>query len=262
MAKPVSPPFKQSEHLHPLIGYILITFVSFRKIFYVYETPSLAPAILLLAAFTLLVATHPVLLRRFRWYGSLYLFLQLLLLEALGFLQPYEDTWALLYVVLGSQLRDSVPRRAVPFWAGAASVLLIVTMMVTLDVLPGLGFSLFALALTFFFFSYDLQYSQANEARDESQRLLSELQKAHSRLKEYASQAEALAAGHERERLSRELHDSVSQLIFSMTLAAESARIMHAQDPERLPEQIDHLQELTGRALAHMRFLISQWRPG
>jgi hypothetical protein len=37
---------------------------------------------------------------------------------------------------------------------------------------------------------------------------------------------------------------------------------MLTKDPARVPEGLERLQELTSRALAHMRALISQWRPG
>jgi signal transduction histidine kinase len=64
---------------------------------------------------------------------------------------------------------------------------------------------------------------QADKARNESQALLAELQVANQKLQDYARQIEALAAAEERNRLARELHDSVSQTIFSMNLTAQSA---------------------------------------
>jgi signal transduction histidine kinase len=65
----------------------------------------------------------------------------------------------------------------------------------------------------------------------------------------------------ERNRLARELHDSVTQTIFSMTLTAESTRILLERDPTRVAAQLDHLLELAQSALAEMRSLISHLRP-
>lgn len=76
---------------------------------------------------------------------------------------------------------------------------------------------------------------------------------------------EAKAAGMaERQRLARELHDSVSQALFSMTLHARTAeRRLEALGPEAGPaqEEVQRLQELTRGALAEMRALIFELRP-
>ena len=70
-----------------------------------------------------------------------------------------------------------------------------------------------------------------------------------------------LAILEERNRLARELHDSVTQTIFSMTLAAEGARILLARDPSRVSARLDRLHELAQGALNEMRSLIYQLRP-
>jgi signal transduction histidine kinase len=251
----------KSYRLSPLIALPVIAFVSFRKLIYSFGYPVFPAAAVLLGAFILLLITKPALFRRFGWYHSLYFLFQMSLIQTLGLLQPYEDTWGLLYIVLGMQLRDLPSPRAARAWGAAFTAALLVTMMATLGLLPGLGFSLLIIALTVFFFSYDLHYAQVEAAKQESQRLLDELQAAHRKLKDYALQAEELAAAQERDRLIRELHDSVSQMIFSISLTAESTRLLLAKDPARVPDELERLQELTGRALAQMRALIGQWRP-
>jgi signal transduction histidine kinase len=74
-------------------------------------------------------------------------------------------------------------------------------------------------------------------------------------------QAQQLAALEERNRLARDLHDSVTQTIFSITLTAESARAMMVKKPERVSAQLERLQNLSRSALAEMRALIFQLRP-
>jgi signal transduction histidine kinase len=72
---------------------------------------------------------------------------------------------------------------------------------------------------------------------------------------------EELAAMEERNRLARELHDSVSQTMFSLLLATRSAQILLERDPVRVRPQLEQLQELTQSALAQMRSLIAELRP-
>jgi signal transduction histidine kinase len=73
--------------------------------------------------------------------------------------------------------------------------------------------------------------------------------------------AQAAAVLEERNRLARELHDSVSQQLFSMTLTAPAARAQLEKNPQRAAAQLDRLQETATAALAEMRALIFQLRP-
>ncbi|NTW98301.1 MAG: GAF domain-containing protein, partial [Oscillochloris sp.] len=73
--------------------------------------------------------------------------------------------------------------------------------------------------------------------------------------------AQAAAVLEERNRLARELHDSVSQQLFSMTLTAQAARAQLEKNPQRAAAQLERLQETATAALAEMRALIFQLRP-
>ena len=74
-------------------------------------------------------------------------------------------------------------------------------------------------------------------------------------------QAQQLATLEERQRLARELHDSVTQTLFSMTLLGEALPQILDRDPERARERIARLNDLARGALAEMRALIFELRP-
>ncbi len=74
-------------------------------------------------------------------------------------------------------------------------------------------------------------------------------------------QAQQVAALEERNRLARDLHDSVTQTLFSITLTAESTKAMLTRRPEKVEGQVERLQTLARSALAEMRSLIFQLRP-
>ena len=68
----------------------------------------------------------------------------------------------------------------------------------------------------------------------------------------------------ERHRLARELHDSVSQALFSMTLQARAVEVLASRDCpplEAVRDGLAAIRELTMGALAEMRALIFQLRP-
>lgn len=70
----------------------------------------------------------------------------------------------------------------------------------------------------------------------------------------------------ERTFLARELHDSISQILFSMTLQARAAELTLEKEglgnPGALAGHLSRMRELTNGALAEMRALIFELRPG
>jgi len=81
----------------------------------------------------------------------------------------------------------------------------------------------------------------------------------------WTAQASRAATLLERARLARELHDSVSQGLFSMTMHARAAQVSMAlaglDEDGALGRSIAELAELTRGALAEMRALIFELRP-
>ena len=65
----------------------------------------------------------------------------------------------------------------------------------------------------------------------------------------------------ERNRLARELHDSLVQKLFGLALTAESAATLLERDPLRARNQVDRLGELARDAIAELRSLVFQLRP-
>jgi signal transduction histidine kinase len=74
-------------------------------------------------------------------------------------------------------------------------------------------------------------------------------------------QAEQLAVLDERQRLSRELHDSVSQALYGIALNASAAEAVRERAPERLAELHREVLALAEAGLAEMRALIFELRP-
>lgn len=75
-------------------------------------------------------------------------------------------------------------------------------------------------------------------------------------------QAGELASSQERAHLARELHDSVTQALFSMTLVTRSIELLIDRDPVVAKEKLGSLRDLQREALAEMRALIFELRPG
>ncbi len=95
-------------------------------------------------------------------------------------------------------------------------------------------------------------------------RLLTLLANQAGRLLENAelhAKAREVAVLEERNRLARELHDSVTQVLFGLTLNLESAGGILEKKPQKAGELITRSQEMASEALAEMRSLIFELRP-
>jgi PAS domain S-box-containing protein len=75
-------------------------------------------------------------------------------------------------------------------------------------------------------------------------------------------QAAELASTNERAHLARELHDSVTQALFAMTLVSRSIELLLPRDPDAAVARFGELRDLQREALAEMRSLIFELRPG
>ena len=75
------------------------------------------------------------------------------------------------------------------------------------------------------------------------------------------SEARGKAALEERQKLARELHDSVSQALYGIALGVETARELLPDDPERAAEPLDYATTLAEAGMTEMRALIFELRP-
>ena len=73
--------------------------------------------------------------------------------------------------------------------------------------------------------------------------------------------AQALAALEERQKLARELHDSVSQALYGIGLGARTALTLLERDPAKAAEPLEYCLSLAEAGLAEMRALIFELRP-
>ncbi|HZC84940.1 MAG TPA: PAS domain S-box protein [Rubrobacter sp.] len=73
--------------------------------------------------------------------------------------------------------------------------------------------------------------------------------------------AQDTAALEERQRLARELHDSVSQALYGIVLGTDAARTLLDRDPGRVAEPLEYVLSLAKAGLAEMRALIFELRP-
>jgi signal transduction histidine kinase len=244
-----------------LIGFIMIGVAAWRAILFYQGEANLVTVMLLSALYALFYSVEPWLSNRFHRHIYIYFPLQTAIVVTLSSLHPFSDFHTALYFPLCIQVFRTFSRRTAISWTVLFVILVGISLIPGLGLFVGLAYVLLYLAVGAFLISYDFLYLRTQGNQADSEGLLMDLQTAHQRLQEHAAQAELLAAARERNRLARELHDSVSQVIFSITLTSRSARLLLERDPARVQAEIERLQDMTSSALNQLRSLIAELRP-
>ncbi len=198
--------------------------------------------------------------RNMRWRHT-YFIVQSLLVLALTSLHPRFDFIVLFFVLLSFQAVLILPGRAGWLWVGLGSGLTAICLIIGFGPLQGLALALMPMAIGIVFPAYITVTRQIESGLARTQALLAELQDANQQLTGLIKQTEELSAMQERNRLARQLHDSVSQTIFSVSLHTRATQMLLEREPERVRAQLQELRSLTQNALVEMRGLITELRP-
>lgn len=199
------------------------------------------------------LANYPKIMRGYLVIGTT-------LIISLLWLNPGLNFYVILFYVLGTEALMSFDRREGYSWLGLFTLLTVVLLFAFLDPLEASITIPIYLGGYFFFVVFANATQQANEARLESQRLLEELQATHRKLQEYAAQAEQLAVAEERNRLSREMHDTIGHRLTVASVQLEGVQKLIAKDPTKAEKMAETVREQVREALRELRQTVATLR--
>ncbi len=227
-------------------------------------SPQGPPSILVapLLAYAVLLGTERALTGRVPWYPHLVFAAQSGLILLLILRLPDLDYFATLFIPLTAQAMLALPEPAGNRWTVLFTLVMAGGLLISQGWPESLPFILLYAGAYVFVARYAALTAEAETARERSRALLSDLQDAYRRLETYASQVEELAVVEERNRLARDLHDSVTQTLYGLTLSAEAAsRTLARGDAEAAAAHLGEVRETARHALGEMRLLIFELRP-
>lgn len=180
------------------------------------------------------------------------------LLTVLG-AEPFATI--VLFFVVSAQAPEWLPRRQGYIWPVVGGLITIVLMVIlggnpTAAFFVGLG----ATGGYLFMSSATESRTRADIANRESQRLLAELTQAHRQLQTYATQVETLAVAEERNRLSREMHDTIGHRLTVAAVQLEGAQRLISNDPERARTMVATVREEIVDGLQELRQTVARLR--
>ena len=258
----------QKLRLAPTSSFIVVSFaiwiaVSLRWILEFIEQshPYLWLLSIILVTYGLLLGLQPLITNGSPLKAHIYLGVQTTLIIGAMLLYYELDFFALLFLPLGGQAMFLFQRKTALSWIAIFGIAIVIGQTIQFGWPGGLSFTFLYLAGLFFVASFSTLMMRADEARIQSDRLLDELQGAHRQLQEYAGQAEELATAKERNRLARELHDSVAQTLYGLTLQAEAAsRKLGAGQTNEVANYLAEIRDSAQQTLKETRLLIFELR--
>ena len=216
----------------------------------------------MLAVYGILLGLFPFLMKGSPFKAYLYFGVQCALAIGAILLSYEQDFFSMLFLPLAGQVMFVFSRRTAVGWVIFFAIATVVALFIKFGVFEGLSKCSPYLAGLFLIASFSNMMLRANEARTQSDRLLDELQQTHRQLQEYAGQAEELATARERNRLARELHDSVAQTLYGLTLQAEAAsRKLNAGQINEVADYLGEIRDSAQQTLKETRLLIFELRP-
>ena len=189
-----------------------------------------------------------------------YLVLQTSLTSALLILAPYLTFYVIWFYVLAVEAVVGLERRIAMRWLLLFTILTVGILVALLPVMEALISVPVFLGGFFFFVTFANATYQANEARKESQHLLAELKVTNRRLQDFALNAERLAVSEERNRLSREMHDTVGHRLTVASVQLEGLQKLIEKDPQRAEKISVTVREQVREALQELRQAVTTLR--
>ena len=218
-------------------------------------------ALALLLAWLLLIVSEPLISQHWRNYFPLYLLLQTLLLFVMLSLPDDLDFMAALLGVLSMQTMYRMPTRLDVAW--------IVVCAALLGVVLWFGYAYQALALALIYTAGNVFLDSTAHhppdcagcppAQSGAGRRARASQPAPAGYLHPPSSASPLARSATARQ--RELHDSVTQTVFSMNMTTQSDALLLERDPSRVGKQLERLYTLAHNALGEMQVLIHELKP-
>lgn len=195
-----------------------------------------------------------------RWPTLLYFIIQTALVAGMMNIGEGVAMFALLFFVLSAIVFMAYPLRLASIWMVVFSLITAYFFIVRSDLLTGLRITVPYVGGYFFFGVFANAMLRARTAQAASLELLEELQSANTRLREYSAQVETLTAVQERNRLAREMHDTIGHHLTVAAVQLEGAQRLVPTDPQRADQMLTTVREQVREALADLRQTVAALR--
>jgi signal transduction histidine kinase len=195
-----------------------------------------------------------------KWQIHLYLGAQGSLTAVLMFLNPGFTMYPTLYTLLSFQAVLLLSARPGAPWIAAYALATTAAFFIDFGLEEALYAGVVYAGIDIFFGAFASTLRRVDAARRESEALLQELREAHQQLQEYALRVEELTVVEERNRMAREMHDTIGHRLTVASVQLEGAQRLCAADPERAASMVGTVRGQVREALSELRSTVATLR--
>jgi signal transduction histidine kinase len=249
--------------IYPLTTGFMYAAVLLRAVLIFQGSPLLGKTLIILLGLPLIFLGSTLIANRLPWLSALLLGLELLAILSLLLLthSVHSDFFDFLFAIPSMQAVRRYSPKVAAVVVGVSALMNFFGLLQPIGVFQALALTMTYTAISIFLVACIGSANRSLIIQERQQALTDELLETNRKLERHSNTVQQLAAGRERQRLARELHDSVTQTIFSMTLATQSARFLVKRDRQQVIAQLDRLDHLVQSALLDMQMLITQLAP-
>ena len=172
---------------------------------------------------------------------------------------PRDGFLFIVFAILSAQLGMTLRPRVAVVWFLVLAAITLVSNVLVYGV-DGWLTTLGNVTGHFFFVLVGGLMREALLARERSDRLAGELRAANEQLQALSLQAQQLAVSEERNRMARELHDSLGHRLTVAVVQLEGAQRLIPSDPERAARMVGTMREQMKEALGDLRRAVAALR--
>jgi signal transduction histidine kinase len=167
---------------------------------------------------------------------------------------------SMLFFITSAEVMIILPQKTGVFWIVIFAAVSAAVFVYGAGIANGLRSAVIYGAGYFFFGAFASALRQVQTAHKTSAALLEELQIAHDHLRRYADQVERMAALEERNRLAREVHDSLGHRLTVAAVQLEGAQRLISKDPGRAASIVETVRQQVREALSDLRRTVAALR--
>ena len=190
----------------------------------------------------------------------LYIIVTTLTTTSLYFLDVQPGLFLVIFFVISAQAMMILPRPWGSIWIIVLAAISTLSFIAQEGIQGALLLMLIYSSGYLFFGIFGRALMDSNIAKERSEQLYEELQITHAQLQESIQRVEELAVTQERNRLAREMHDSIGHRLTVSAVQLEGAQKLVSKEPDKAAEMIGTVRQQVREALAELRQTVTALR--
>ncbi len=191
----------------------------------------------------------------------IYLAIQLVAVVTLYIVAPFADYWAILLLPSCYFVVQQFSPKVGFSLVGLFTVTMTISLWAVEGGLGSLQFSVVYSVAYFMVAAFSWIIRQLIISRNSAHHLRLELEQTNIQLRAHADRSANIAIIEERTAVARELHDSVTQTLFSVNLLLNALEHKYPEQPAAQKHDIEKIAQLSDSAVKELRAIINQLKP-